>query len=151
MEDAEVNELVCTLLDKLLEQGVPPTSIADAWDLDPFEVKDRLNTLRIKRYGAAELSEAMAQLQWEMIDTYRDMMQNAPYNVRARFLMNLVSKTMSLTARQNPETIGNMRQDLMDLMHQMGSGTDDPLADEDVSAFVPAVEANEDQDEGLDD
>ena len=58
-------------------------------------VKDRLNELRVEKYGAAELSEATAQMQWQALDQARAMIYDAPYNVRSRFIMAILSKTMS--------------------------------------------------------
>lgn len=139
------------MVDRLLEVGVPPTAVAKAFEIDPFVVRERMNDLRIERYGAAELSEALAALQWEAFDQAKAMIYDAPYNVRSRFIMGILSKTMSLTARQSPETIGNMRRDLLDLMGGVGdAGAPDPLDETDSSAFVAMVGTDEDQDEGSD-
>ena len=140
------------MVDRLLEVGVPPTAIAKAFEIDPFVVRDRANELRIERYGAAELAEALANLQWEAFEQAKTMIYDAPYSVRTRFIMAILSKTMSLTARQNPETIGNLRQDVLDLMGQMtGGGDDDDLAVQDPDAFVASTAADEDQNQGSDD
>ena len=137
---------------RLLEVGVPPTAIAKAFEIDPFVVRDRANELRIERYGAAELAEALANLQWEAFEQAKTMIYDAPYSVRTRFIMAILSKTMSLTARQNPETIGNLRQNVLDLMGQMtGGGDDDDLAVQDPDAFVASTAADEDQNQGSDD
>ena len=109
-------EELTDLVDRLLETGVPPTAVAKAFGLDPFVVRDRQNEIRVAKYGAAELSEAMAALQWQALDQAKAMIYEAPYTVRSRFIMAILSKTMSLTARQSPETIGNLRRDLLDLM-----------------------------------
>lgn len=138
------------MVDRLLECGVPPTAVARAYEIDPIVVKDRLNELRVEKYGAAELSEATAQMQWQALEQARAMIYEAPYNVRSRFIMAILSKTMSLTARQNPETLGNMRRDLQELMYQAGVAGDDDLAGADPDSFVATVEADEDQDQGSD-
>ena len=137
---------------RLLEAGVPPSAIAKAFDIDPFVVKDKLNEVRVGKYGAAELSEAMAALQWEAFEQAREMIYNAPHTVRSRAIMGILSKTMSLTARQNPETLGNMRADLLELLTEMAE-PDDDFAGTDTGAFVaaevdPSAKADEDQDQG---
>jgi regulator of extracellular matrix RemA (YlzA/DUF370 family) len=140
------------VVDRLLEVGVPPTAIAKAFEIDPFVVRDRATELRVERYGSAELSEALANLQWEAFEQAKTMIYDAPYSVRTRFIMAILSKTMSLTARQNPETIGNLRQNVLDLMGQMtGGGDDDDLAVQDPDAFVASTAADEDQNQGSDD
>lgn len=141
------------IVDRLLEQGVPPTAVAKALGLDPFVVRDRQNDLRVATYGAAELSEAMANLQWQVLEQAKAMIYDAPYNVRSRFIMGILSKTMSLTARQNPETIGTMRTQLLEFMAATGAGVvgDDDLAGIDADAFVASAEADENQDQGSDD
>lgn len=152
-ESCSVNESEFVgVVDRLLEVGVPPTAIAKAFEIDPFVVRDRANELRIERYGAAELAEALANLQWEAFEQAKTMIYDAPYSVRTRFIMAILSKTMSLTARQNPETIGNLRQNVLDLMGQMtGGGDDDDLAVQDPDAFVASTAADEDQNQGSDD
>ena len=134
------------MCDRLLEVGVPPTAIAKAFDIDPFVVRDRANELRVDRYGAAELAEALANLQWEAFEQAKAMIYDAPYSVRTRFIMAILSKTMSLTARQNPETTGNLRRDLLDLMGMVASPDDDDLAGQDPDAFVATSATDEDQD-----
>ena len=143
MNEAEFTEIV----ERLLEVGVPPTAVAKAFSIDSFTVKEKLNEMRVERYGAAELAEAMANLQWEAFEQARAMIYEAPHGARTRFIMGILSKTMSLTARQSPETMGNMRADLMELLTGM-VGTDDPLDDTDTTQFVATLETDEDQDEG---
>lgn len=137
------------IVDRLLEVGVPPTALSKAFGVDVLDIKERLNGLRVQRYGTAELSEGLAGMQWEALEEMKAMIHQAPYDVRARFIMAINSKTMSLTARQNPETLGNMRQDLLDL-YQQATAADDPLDREDTSAFVAVAASDADQDEGPD-
>lgn len=136
------------LLDRLLEVGVPPTAIAKAWDIDPFLVRDRMNDLRVQKYGAAELSEALTSMQWDVLEEFRSMIHDAPYNVRTRFILGFVSKTMSLTARQNPETLGSMRAELLNLFGAMAETEDDDLTGQDTTPFVAVAAADDDQDQG---
>lgn len=139
-------EEFATIVDRLLEVGVPPTAVAKAFSIDPFVVRDRQNELHVEKYGAAELSEAMANMQWQALEQARAMILDAPYNVRSRFIMAILSKTMSLTARQSPETIGTMRNELLEMMGEMGPAGDDDLAGTDPDTFVAAVATHEDQD-----
>ena len=148
ISEADLTDLV----DRLLEVGVPPTAVAKAFGIDPFVVRDRQNELRVAQYGAAELSEALAVLQWQALDQAKAMIYDAPYTVRSRFIMAILSKTMSLTARQSPETMGNLRVDLLKLMDAMVAGdSHDELADVDPSEFVAALATDEDKDQGSDD
>ena len=61
--------------------------------------------------------------------------------------MAILSKSMSLTARQSPETTTQMRSDLLDLITQMGVGSDDILTDVDTSTFVTAAATDEGEDQ----
>jgi hypothetical protein len=65
--------------------------------------------------------------------------------------MGILSKTMSLTARQSPETTATMRRQLLEFMGEMGVEGDDDLEGVDSSAFVATTPADEDQIEGSDD
>ena len=140
MTEDEFTEIV----DRLLEVGVPPTAVAKALDLDPFVVKERINDLRVQKYGAAELAEFVQAIQWEALELFRDSMYSAPYAVRQRSVAGILGRTMSLTARQTPETSGIMRAQLMEFM--MGK-TNDPLDATDTSQFVAVDESDEDQDQ----
>ncbi len=143
MNEDEFTEVI----ERLLTVGVPPTAVAKAFDIDPFVVKERMAQLRVERYGAAELSEAMTNLQWEALDHVKQMMYDAPYAQRSRLIMGIMGKTMSLTARQNPETMGNVRNEFLELVAGMAAPNDD-FAGTDTAAFVATSEADEDQDQG---
>ena len=143
MTEGELAEIV----DRFLEAGVPPTAVAKALEMDPMPIRARMTELRIGRYGAAELSEALGNLQWEAFEQAKQMLLEAPYNVRSRFIMGILSKTMSLTARQNPETLNEMRVELLELMQQLGVGSDDVLGAIDTSQFVATAPPDEGEDE----
>jgi hypothetical protein len=148
--EEELEEIV----DRFLEAGVPPTAIAHALEVDPVVVRSRASELRVRQYGVAELAEGVGQLQWEALDEAKAMIRDAPYTQRARFVMAILSKTMSLTARQAPETVNEMRRDLLDLMTQVGVGSDDLLGGDpgtDSDKFVVALEVDEGEDQEPDD
>jgi hypothetical protein len=147
------SEELTDLVDRLLEVGVPPTAVAKAFDVDPFVIRDRQSELRVSQYGAPELAEAMANLQWMALAEARHLMYDAPYSVRSRFLLAMITKTMSLTARQSPETMGTLRKDLLELMRAVeddDADYNDALATVNPSAFVAVTASNEDQDQGSD-
>ena len=137
------------LVDRLLEVGVPPTAVAKAFELDPFVVRDRQSQLHVTQYGATELAEALGNMQWQALEQAKQMIYEAPYNVRSRFIMAILSKSMSLTARQSPETMGNMRKDLLKLMSAVEDDDDDDVLETvDPASFVAALATDEDQDQG---
>jgi hypothetical protein len=142
MTEEEFTEIV----ERLLEVGVPPTAVAKAFSIDPFIVRERMNDLRVAKYGAAELSEFVQAIQWEALELFRDSLHTAPHAMRQRSIAGILGKTMSLTARQTPETSGIMRAQLMQFM--MGKTEDDSLDATDTSAFVAVDESDEDQDQG---
>ena len=55
------------IVDRFLEVGVPATAVSKALGVDPFVIRERQNELRVAQYGAAELSEALANMQWEAL------------------------------------------------------------------------------------
>ena len=133
------------IIERLLTVGVPPTAVAKAFDIDTFVVKERLNDLRVEKYGAAELSEFVQAIQWEALELFRDSLYTAPHALRQRSIAGILGKTMSLTARQTPETSGIMRAQLMEFM--MGKTDHDSLDATDTSQFVAVDESHEDQDD----
>lgn len=105
-------EQVCIAL---LENGAPPTLLANAFHVNVLAVKDLQATLHIKRYGSAELSEAIMFFLWRTIDDAYDILNSAPIATRTRFVTTMLSRAAAMTGRQEPEGLERMRESFFEL------------------------------------
>ena len=105
-------EQVCIAL---LENGAPPTLLANAFHVDVTAVKDLQATLHIKRYGSAELSEAIMFFLWRTIDDAYAILESAPIATRTRFVTTMLSRAAAMTGKQEPEGFERMRDSFFQL------------------------------------
>lgn len=105
-------EQVCIAL---LENGAPPTLLANAFLIDVSAIKDLQATLHVKRYGSAELSEAIMFFLWRTIDDAYDILNSAPIATRTRFVTTMLSRAAAMTGKQEPEGFERMRDAFTEL------------------------------------
>lgn len=90
---------------RLLRVGVPPTAIANAFDLDAGPIKAVARKVRRETYGTAELSEAHSFLTWLAYEELLNMVRTGSPEIRLKAAMQIQSKAMSISARQTPEEV----------------------------------------------
>jgi hypothetical protein len=100
---------------RLIRVGVPPTAIANAFDLDPGPVKAVARNMRRESYGTAELSEAHAFLTWLAYEQLLTLIQNGSPEIKLKAAMQIQSKAMAISARQTPEEVIQARADFAQL------------------------------------
>lgn len=100
---------------RLLEVGVPPTAISKAFYVDLDAVKAVQDTLHVKKFGSAELSEAIMFFMWAMIEDAYTVMREAPIATRTRFITTMLARASSIVSKQEPEGLERMRDELMKL------------------------------------
>jgi hypothetical protein len=100
---------------RLLNVGVPPTAVANAFDIDPGPIKEVARMIRREAYGTDELAEAHAFLTWAAYEEMLSLLRNGSPEMRAKVAMQLQSKAMSVSARQTPEEVSMARAALVEL------------------------------------
>jgi hypothetical protein len=104
------------LISALLAQAIPPTAIAKAFNLDPDLVREMLTQIRVKRYGTAEISEAMVFLRWKAYDAAVEMLHTGSPANRLRTVNMLLSYMMRSTAKDDPEEFTRIRTEMQRLI-----------------------------------
>lgn len=104
---------------RLLNVGVPPTAIANAFDLDPGPIKAVARMVRREVYGTDEAAEATAYLTWAAYEEILTILKNGSPELRAKVAMQLQSKAMSVSARQTPEEVSMARAALGELIQDI--------------------------------
>lgn len=94
---------------RLLNVGVPPTAVANAFDIDPAPVKAVARMMRREAYGTEELAEAHAFLTWAAYEEMLTLLRTGSPEMRAKVAMQLQSKAMAISARQTPEDVSMAR------------------------------------------
>jgi hypothetical protein len=114
------------IVDRLLTVGVPPTAIANAFDLDVQVVKDLLADRRVQKFGTAELSEALHNLMWEAYEDLLNLQKTAPITKRMQIDMTLISKASSMIGSQEPDSISKLQGEVATMMAEVRSVPTDP-------------------------
>jgi hypothetical protein len=118
---------------RLIRVGVPPTAIANAFDLDPGPIKAVARNLRRESYGTAELSEAHSFLTWLAYEKLLSLIQSGSPEISLRAAMQVQSKAMSISARQTPEEVTMARAAFADLVADIE--IDEQTLEEDAQAY----------------
>lgn len=118
-------EWLPAIIDRLLDVGVPPTAVANAFGIDVQVVKDILIDRRVQKYGTAELGEAMHALMWKAYENTLQMIDQAPMQRRLQINMTLLSKASALVGSQTPDGIAKMQAE-MEAMMAEARQTDTP-------------------------
>lgn len=101
-----------TIIERLLDNGVPPTAIANTFDIDVQAVKDLLDNRRTRKFGTAELSEAIHALMWEALEDMRELMRNAPIAKRMQVNMTLLSRASAMIGNQEPDSMAKLQAEM---------------------------------------
>lgn len=138
-------EEVCV---RLLEVGVPPTSLSKAFNVDVAAIKDLQAQLHTVMYGTAEISEAMNFLMWRAYRDALDILESAPSATRTRFITNLLSRQSVILGKESPQSLERMRGELQSLI--AGIGVDHPATPSiyATSEFTPVDGEADDPEEG---
>jgi hypothetical protein len=119
---------------RLLGVGVPPTAIANAFEIEAGPIKEVARMVRREAYGTDELAEAHAFLTWAAYEEMLSLLRSGSPEMRAKVAMQLQSKAMSVSARQTPEEVSMARAALGDLI------SDIEITDEELEAAAQEYE-----------
>jgi hypothetical protein len=97
------------LLYRLLKEGVPPTAVAHALDMDPDTVRGALSAIHVDAYGTDEIAEAMTHLIWVGYETALHEMQYGTIASKARFIQLVLARSIGLAGQSTPETSEKIR------------------------------------------
>jgi len=106
----------------LLAEGVPPSVVARALNLDAALVKQSQHEVRIKRYGTDDLTEYNEQLLWDSIERAREVIAKGSATERDRLLGMVLGKQIALTARRTPEGQRRTQDSLLTALEDMRAG-----------------------------
>jgi hypothetical protein len=104
------------IITRLLEVGVPPTAIANAFYVEVEAVKELQMSLRVEKYGTAELAEAMHDLMWNAYEDTLELIKQAPPARRLQLNMSLLAKAQTLVGNQTPDGVLRIQAELDAMM-----------------------------------
>ena len=110
--DLDSPEWLPAIVDRLLSVGVPPTAIANAFDLDPQVVKNLLGERHVRKFGTAELAEAINILMWDAFEDLKELQRNAPISKRLQIDMTLVAKASAMIGSQEPDSMSKLQAEM---------------------------------------
>ena len=97
------------LVYRLLREGVPPTAVAHAFDMDPDDVRGAQSAIRVDAYGTDEIAEAMTHLIWVGYETALHEIQYGTTASKARFIQLVLARSIGLVGKSTPETSEKIR------------------------------------------
>jgi len=122
------------IVNALLGEGVPPGIVARVFGLDEELVKQQLKTVRVERYGTADLESYMEATQWEVIDEARRTLVEGTAAEKARVMTMFLSKGIAAASRRVPDSVKEGREQLTATLEAMRTG--EPPAPPRRSPFV---------------
>lgn len=140
--DADAPEWLPTIIYRLLEVGVPPTSCAKAFDVDVQVIKDMQTETRVEKFGTAELSEAMFYMIWKAYEQMLELMETAPLDKRLRILTNLMTRASSMAEGQAPDSMKKMQDEFASLAADL-STAESPGAESSIYELIPTDNVGE--------
>jgi hypothetical protein len=134
------------LLRRGLRVGIPPTALANLFDLDSEMVRAMAVNIRRGRYGTPELSEALAFLTWEAYEEMLYIIRHGSPQDKLKATAALMGKALATAARQTPEEVERARSVLLAHISQDRILELEGEEEEDApSAFVAVDERVDDQ------
>ena len=115
MKAAEFKKLV----ERMLEEGVPPGVVARVMEIDDDLVKEALKGVRVNRYGTDDLNDYMEQMQWRAIEEALSALATGSATDRAKILSTVLGKQMTAAAKRMPEGQRDQVAKIQDLMAAM--------------------------------
>lgn len=139
--------LMVKMLRKGLNVGIPPTALANMFDLEPDVVKNLSITVRREPYGTAELSEVLSFLTWRAIEEQFGILDKGSPELRLKASAAILGKALATSVRQTPEEVKRAREELRAIAKQERLIEIDGEIVE-TSAFVAVDESTDDQGQG---
>ena len=125
-------ETFTDIVHEFLSAGVPPTTLAIAFNIDPDITRDIASQIHIRLYGESELMEAMNHLQWKAYEAaLKDLRTGTPAE-RRRTINMILARTVGIAGKQPPGESGKLRDMLTELARETAAPQDQP----EISPFV---------------
>ena len=135
---------------KGLRIGIPPTALANLFDLDPEVVANLAMNVRRETYGTAELSEYLSYMTWVGLEKITQTIKSGSPEMSIKAAQAVGLKALATSVRQTPEEVKRAREELIAAIAQerlIEIGGDSGEAFE-ASAFVALDESSDDQGQG---
>jgi hypothetical protein len=141
-------ETLVELLRRGLRVGIPPTALANMFEMEPEVVQELAVNVRRGRYGTAELSEALSFLTWEAYEQTLLVARKGSPELKLKANMAIMGKALATSARQTPEELERARADFLAFIAESKIIE---IEGEEVepSAFVAVDDEADDQGQGL--
>lgn len=144
--------LLVEILRKGLNVGIPPTALANLFDMDAEVVKNLAMNVRREKYGTAELSELLSDLTFQALShQMRTIMYGSP-ELAQKAAGVVLSKALATSVRQTPEEVMRAREELLAIARQERLIEVDEVYEGELvdapSSFVAVDDQTDDQGQG---
>jgi hypothetical protein len=101
-----------------LNVGIPPTALANMFEMDPETVKNLSMNVRREKYGTAELSELLSDLTFQALYHQARTIAYGSPELAQKAAGVVLSKALATSVRQTPEEVMRAREELLALARQ---------------------------------
>jgi hypothetical protein len=106
------------IMRKGLNVGIPPTALANLFELDADVVKNLAMNVRREQYGTAEMSELLADLTFRALDHQRQTIMFGSPELAQKAAGVVLGKALATSVRQTPEEVMRAREELLAIARQ---------------------------------
>lgn len=106
------------IMRKGLRIGIPPTAVANLFDLDPEVVQNLAMNVRREQYGTAELSEFLSFLTWKALEKQLHIIERGSPEMSLKVVNAIAGKALATSVRQTPEEVKRAREELLAVARQ---------------------------------
>lgn len=148
---SELNLTPATLVECLrkgLKVGIPPTALANMFDLEPEVVLNLSVNVRREEYGTAELSEYLSNLTWTAIEHEMRTIKYGSPELAQKVAGAVMGKALATSVRQTPEEVKRAREELLVALRKERIIEIEGVQLDEASAFVALDEQSDDQGQG---
>lgn len=133
-------------LRKGLNVGIPPTALANMFDLEAEVVQNLAITVRREKYGSAELSEVLSFLTWKAVEEQFNIITKGSPEMRLKATQMVLGKALATSVRNTPEEVTRSREELLAVARQERIlELEGEEIEPEASAFVAVDEPADDQ------
>jgi hypothetical protein len=127
------------IVERLLEEGVPPGVLSQVFDVDPDVMKEVQSSIRVSKYGTDDMSEYLEQLQWKTVDEMMNLMATGSSAEKIRLASTVLGRQMVAAAKRTPADQRDQRDALLDALADMRQGGNGHVPEP--SAFIAKLDA----------
>lgn len=119
MTDDQFEEFYRNLVERMLEEGVPPGVVGRVLLADDELVKETQKKVRIRKYGTDDLNDYLEQVQWDTLEWAKTTLASGAPAAQARVAATVLGKQMTVAAKRTPQGERDTAEQILQMFADM--------------------------------